>query len=188
MLPVVPDVALLDVVPELPLVEPEVLFSELTEPPVVPVTPLDVALVPVVELVPEVELLEVPVVLETIWNAPSIDTLAVFWSSICWWTSIFCTSRPVPSIVTFAVVPAAGSRLKVCEKLLPDDLVVVPATPPVVLVPLAGELPLDVVPLEPPVELLPAPDVELSELVELFEVLLPVTAFCKDLPAFCNEF
>lgn len=108
------------------------------------------------------------------------------------------------------MVPTAGSRLKVCEKLLPDDLVVVPAAPPVVLVPLAGEPPLDVVLLEPPVALLPvllvvlfallvvlpvllvvllpAPDVELSELVELFEVLLPVTAFCKDLPAFCNEF
>ena len=83
-----PDVALLDVTPELPLDELEVLFSELTEPPVVPVMPLDVEfvlptellfnaeLVPVSELeVPEVE---PPVVLETILNAPSIDTLAVF--------------------------------------------------------------------------------------------------------------
>ena len=160
-----PDVALLEVIPEL-----DVLFSELTEPPVVPVTPLDVALVPVAEFdVPEVELPVVPVALETILNAPSIETLAVYWSSICWWTSILCTSRPVPSTVTFAVVPTAGSRLKVCEKPLADDPVVVPVTPPVVLV-------------------LPAPDVELLELVELFEVLLPVTALCKDLPAFCNEF
>lgn len=166
----VPDVALLEGVPELPLAL-DVLFSELTEPPVVPVTPLDVALVPVAEFdVPGVQLPVVPVVLETILNAPSIDTLAVFWSSICWWTSILCTSRPVPSIVTFAVVPTAGSRLKVCEKPLADDPVVVPVTPPVVLV------------------LLPAPDVESLELVELFEVLLPVTALCKDLPAFCNEF
>ena len=176
-----PDVALLDVVPELPL-ELDVLFSELTEPPV---TPLDVALVPVVGFdVPEVELPVVPVVLETILNAPSIDTLAVFWSSICWWTSILCTSRPVPSIVTFAVVPTAGSRLKVCEKPLVDDPVVVPVTPPVVLVLLPERLLLDVVLLEPPVALLPAPDVEVLELVELFEVLLPVTAPCKDLPAF----
>lgn len=85
----VPDVALLDVIPEPPLAELEVLFSELTEPPVVPVTPLDVELfvllaellfnaelVPVSELgVPEVE---PPVVPETILNAPSIETLAVF--------------------------------------------------------------------------------------------------------------
>ena len=117
----------------------------------------------------------------------------------------------MPEITTFAVAPTAGSKLKVCEKGLPDgDPVEVPATPPVVpVVPLDGLL-LDVVPpeldeTEPPVVLLPvlllvvlfpvallpvllAPDVELLVCVELFEVLLPVTAFCKDFPAFCNEF
>lgn len=73
----------------LPPGELEVLFSELTGPPVLPVTPLDAELfvllaellfnaelVPVSELgVPEVEPPEMP---ETILNAPSIDTLAVF--------------------------------------------------------------------------------------------------------------
>ena len=185
---------------------PLVFFSELTEPPVVPVTPLDVVLVPVVEFeVPEVELPAVPVALETILNAPSIETLAVFGSSSCWWTSIFWTSRPVPEIMTFAVAPTAGSKLKVCENGLPDEARVdVPATPPVVLVP-----PLDVVPprpdeVEPPVvrpvalfavlfsvALLPVllvPGVVLLNCVGLLEVLLPVTALCKDLPAFCNEF
>ena len=87
--PLVPDVALPDVSPEVPLGELKVLFSELTEPPVVPVTPLDAELVVLLaellfneELVPVSELgvpeVEPPVVPETILNAPSIDTLAVF--------------------------------------------------------------------------------------------------------------
>lgn len=103
---------------------------------------------------------------DTIMNDPSIDTLAVFWSSICWLTSIFCTSRPVPSIMTFALVPGAGCRLNVCEKLLLEE-VFAELVPPVVL-----EVLLPVVVLPPLLELLVLPPVvallpALDELPEL---------------------
>lgn len=174
----------------LELLPPDVL------PPVVP----DPVLLDVVPELP-LEVLDVlfPDVPETILNAPSIDTLAVFESSICCLTSIFWTSRPVPSIVTLALVPTVGSRLKVCENLLPDEVPVdVPAEPPVtlevlppvVVLPVFDERELPVLLLLPVMAfpvllLLLAPDVELSFCV--LSVLLPVTAL-NDLLAFCNEF